>query len=141
MMKKRTTWMLKHPVQSKYLLIVIFAMLTPTLLLGFCLYHLVFYLLANQLAFPEAISANLTPVVRQVNMLMVLILPVLMLTFLSLAVIISHRFGGPIERLEADLDRILGGEHNHRIRMRPGDDLKGVGARINLLIDTLKKKR
>ena len=139
-MKTRIPWIVKHPIQAKYLLIVVLAMLAPTLLLGFCLYNVVFYLLANQLAFPEAIMANVEPVVRQVNSLLIVLLPIMALLFFLLAIMISHRFGGPIERLESELDRILSGEFRHRIKMRNDDDLKGVASRINALVDRLNGK-
>ncbi len=138
-MKMRTQWMMKHPIQSKYLLIVIFAMLAPMLVIGFCLYNLVFNLLALQLVFPEAIMANLVPVIERVNKWLIMSLPVLALVVLWVALVISHRFAGPIERLESELDKVLAGDHDHRIDTRKKDDLKGVVQRINAILDLLKK--
>ncbi len=130
----RAKWFMRHPIQAKYLLLVLFAMLAPMLLIGFCFYTLVFDLLARQLVFPEAIFANLVPVIDRVNGFLVLTLPALSLVILWCALVISHRFAGPIERLEADLDKILAGETRHRIRLRKNDDLKGVVDRINALV-------
>ena len=130
---------MKHPIQAKYLLIVILAMLAPTLAIGFCFYHLLFYLLARQIAFPEAIMANLVPVLNQVNALLAVTLPIIAVTILIFAVVISHRFAGPIERLEKELDRILEGDYRHKIYMRKKDDLKGVATRINTLVARIKK--
>lgn len=130
----RVKWFMRHPIQAKYLLLVLFAMLAPMLLIGFCFYTLVFDLLARQLVFPEAIFANLVPVIDRVNGFLVLTLPGLSLVILWCALVISHRFAGPIERLEADLDRMLAGETSHRIRLRKKDDLKGVADRINALV-------
>ena len=138
-MRLRTRWIMKHPVQAKYLLIVILAMLAPTLVIGFCFYNLVFNLLALQLVFPEAIMANLVPVIERVNMLLAVSLPVLAVLVLWFALIVSHRFAGPIERLERELDRILDGDYSHRIDMRKKDDLKGVGKRINALLNKFQK--
>lgn len=133
-MKWRGKWLMKHPIQAKYLLLVLIAMLAPMLLLGFCFYTLVFDLMARQLVFPEAIFGNLVPVIERINAVLALTLPALSLVILWCALVISHRFAGPIERIEADLDRILAGETNHRIRLRKNDDLKGVADRINALI-------
>ncbi len=135
----RTKWFMKHPVQAKYLLIVILAMLAPSLVIGFSFYHLLFYLLARQMVFPEAIMANLVPVLHKVNMLLAVTLPVIAGTILWFAMVISHRFAGPIERLEKDLDRILEGDYQHKIYMRKHDDLKGVANRINHLVGKIKK--
>ena len=139
-MKMRTKWFMKHPIQAKYLLIVILAMLAPTLMIGFCFYHLLFYLLAKQIAFPEAIMANLVPVLNKVNALLAVTLPIIALSILIFAVVISHRFAGPLERLERDLDRILEGDTQHKIYMRKKDDLKGVATRINALVARIRKK-
>ncbi len=133
----RAKWFMKHPIQAKYLLLVMAAMLAPMLLIGFCFYTLVFDLLARQMVFPEAISANIEPVIARVNGLLALTLPVLSMIILWCALVISHRFAGPIERLEADLDKMLAGETKHRIRLRKNDDLKGVADRINALVRRL----
>ena len=130
----RAKWFMRHPIQAKYLLLVLVAMLAPMLLIGFCFYTLVLNLLAKQLVFPEAIFSNLVPVIERVNGILALTLPALSLVILWCALVISHRFAGPIERLEADLDRMLAGETNHRIRLRKNDDLKGVADRINALV-------
>ena len=129
----RIKWFMRHPIQAKYLLLVLMAMLTPILLLGFCFYTLVFDLMARQLVFPEAIFSNLVPVIDRINHLLVLTLPVLALIILWCALVISHRFAGPIERLESDLDQILSGDTRHRVRLRKNDDLKGVADRVNAL--------
>jgi signal transduction histidine kinase len=131
---------MKHPTQSKYLLIVIVAMLGPILLIGYCFYNLVFNLLAREMVFPEAIMTNLVPVIEQVNNLLIIVLPPLVLIILWFALVISHRFAGPIERLESELDEILTGNFSHKIRVRKKDDLAGVVHRINTLVKLLKDK-
>lgn len=137
-MNGRSRWFLKHPIQAKYLLIVLLAMLAPTLLMGFCLYHLVFRLLAQQISFPEAISANVVPVIERVNVILWIGMPILSVVMIFVALAISHRFAGPIERLESDLDDILSGQSSKRIRLRRQDDLGGVAERINQLLDRWK---
>ena len=139
-MNIRIKWITRHPIQAKYLLIVLMAMLAPTLLFGYCFYHLVFSLLAKEMVFPEAIMANIVPVVERVNQLLSILLPPLVLITLWIALAISHRFAGPIERLETDLDEILTGNHNHKIRLRKNDDLSGVAQRINALVGLLARK-
>ena len=134
----RIKWFMRHPIQAKYLLLVLVAMLAPILLIGFCFYTLVFDLIARQLVFPEAIYGNLVPVVERVNNLLILTLPALIFVILWCALVISHRFGGPIERIESDLDQILAGNRHHKIRLRKHDDLKGIATRINALTKRLQ---
>ena len=133
-MALRKKWFMRHPAQAKYLLLVLVAMLAPIVLLGFCFYTLVFDLLARQMVFPEAISANLAPVVDRVNDVLAWTLPALVLVIFWCALVVSHRFAGPIERLEKGLDEVLAGDTRQKIRLRKGDDLKGVADRINALL-------
>ena len=134
----RIKWFMRHPIQAKYLLLVLLAMLAPMLLIGFCFYTLVFDLMARQMVFPEAIFGNLVPVIERVNNLLILTLPSLILIILWCALVISHRFAGPIERLEKDLDQILAGDTQHKVRLRKTDDLKGIADRINALARRIK---
>ena len=136
----RIKWFMRHPIQAKYLLLVLVAMLAPMLLVGFCFYTLVFDLLARQLIFPEAIFSNLEPVIYRVNHMLIMTLPSLVLIILWCALVISHRFAGPIERMESDLDQILAGDHLHKLRLRKNDDLRGVANRINAVVERLRKK-
>ena len=135
--RKRIVWITKHRIQAKYLFIVLLAMLLPTYVLGFCLYRVVFALLERQIAFPEAIASNLLPVIERVNSVLIMTLPVMTLVLLVTGLVISHRFAGPIERVESELDRILAGDLKHRIRTRKHDDLQGIAGRINALLDKL----
>ncbi|GEM_PF-947229 len=135
----RKRWFTGHQIQMRYLSIVIFAMVAPALVVGFCLYHLVFFLIARQMAFPEAVLANLVPVIGRVNMILVLALPPLALVIFALAVVISHRFSGPIERIERELDAIAAGDTGHRLRLREEDDWNGVAKRLNRILDDRKR--
>ncbi len=132
----RKHWWVKHPVQAKFMSIVSAAILAPTLIVGAGLYYLVFSLLEKQLAFPEAIMANLAPVIQRVNLWLFLTLPFLILGLWWIALVMTHRFAGPIERIEKELDRAIRGEKTgHRIRLRRHDDLRGIADRINTLLD------
>ena len=137
-MALRKKWFMRHPAQGKYLLLVLVAMLAPILLVGFCFYTLVFDLLARQLVFPEAIFGNLAPVIDRVNDILILTLPALVLVIFWCALVVSHRFAGPVERLENGLDEILAGDVRQRIRLRKNDDLRGVADRINALAKRLQ---
>lgn len=134
-MKMRTRWITRHPLQAKYLFIVLLAILLPTILFGVCFYRVVFNLLAEQMAFPEAITANLIPVIRQVKILIFVFLPIIFVVILLLAIAVSHELVGPIQRLEKDLDRILAGNKKHRTRLRETDDLANVSSKINKILD------
>ncbi len=134
----RGKWFMHHPLQAKYLLLVLFSMLAPTILIGYCFYSILFQLMAKQLVFPEAIYANLVPVIGRVNSLLIIALPVLALVILWFALVLSHRFAGPVERIESDLDQMIAGDLKHRVRLRKNDDLRGIAEKINVLVKRLQ---
>ncbi len=138
-MQTRTRWIFRHPLQIKYVLIVIVAILAPTLIVGFCFYKVVFYLLAQQLVLPEAVGETLIPVIERVNLLLIWVIPVVFIAILWLSIAISHQFVGPLERIESGLDKILAGDYEQRIYLREKDDLKQIAAKINMIVDRLRK--
>lgn len=131
----RKKWWVKHPVQARFMTLVLAAMLVPLLVVGGGLYYLVFNLMAKQMAFPEAIDANLVPVLRTVNLWILFSLPILLSGIWWAAIVMTHRFAGPIERLERELDHVISGHAHSKIRMRQNDALKGIAERINLLLN------
>lgn len=131
-MRKR--YWVGHPLQTKYLIFTLVVMLAPAALVTGCLYTLIFTLMEREMVFPEAVASNVMPVVSQVNQVLVISLPVCLVLGGVLAVRISHRLVGPVQRLEAELDRVLGGDSDQPIRMRATDDLRGVADRINRLL-------
>lgn len=132
---RRPSWLTRHPIQSKYLFIVMMSMLGPTLALSACLYFLIFTLMAEQFALPEGIYIMLMPVFYKINLFMIIGLPVIFITVFIWGLVVSHRFAGPVERIERDLDEMLAGNREKRIRLRQKDDLTGIAERINQLMD------
>ena len=134
-------WPTRHPIQSKYLFIVVMAMLVPTLLLSGCLYFLFFTFMAEQFALPEGIYVMLMPVFYKINLLMILGVPAVFTLVLAWAFAISHRFAGPIERVERELDEMLAASSwDRKIQLRAKDDLSGLVDRINRVIASCRSK-
>ena len=106
---RRMAWVTRHPIQSRYLFIVIMSMLGPSVLLSGCLYFLLFKLMAEQVAMPEAIQETIVPVFYKINTILIIGWPVMFGIIFVWGLYISHRFAGPIERLEKDLEEVLGG--------------------------------
>jgi len=71
----------------------------------------------------------------------VLILAFLGFIFLSWrTLILSHRFAGPIYRLEKDLADIAKGDFSIRIKFRKKDELKSIAEGINKILDEMEKR-
>jgi hypothetical protein len=137
----RTKYLTGSPIQMMYLRFVMISMIIPLVLVGACLYYLMFTLVASQIGIPEYVAFHLSPVVKQINMILILGVPPLLLILLIWGIVLSHRFAGPLERLETELKRMTDKqEYKHRIHLRKSDDVKPVADAINKLLDAVEAR-
>ena len=129
-----------NPLQFKYFALILFSIILPLLLVAGCLYYLIFQIMAEQLAIPESIAYNLIPVVEKINFLLILGVPPIMVLLFIWGAMLTHRFIGPLNRLEKDLKKIAEGDHSVRLKIRKNDDLHSLASAINKVIDKLEKK-
>lgn len=128
-------------VQLKYLLLLIVSMAVPLLFAISCLYYLIFTLVAEQLGIPESIAYNLFPVVKKINAMLMVGLPPLFLLLIWWGAVLSHRFAGPLQRIEKELNKITHNhDFSHRIHLRKNDDVKPMADAINRLLDSIHRK-
>ncbi len=128
----------RSPLQFRYLILIIIAMTLPALIVGICLYYFIFTIMAEQLGIPEAIAINLIPVLNKINFMLIAgLIPLFMLLFLW-GLRLSHRFSGPLERIEKDLDKILEGDTSTRFKVREKDDIGNIVDKLNKLLEKLK---
>lgn len=126
----------------KYLGLLLFSMVVPLIFVGGCLYYLIFNIMAEQIGIPEYIARNMFPVIGKVNTILLIGLPPLFALLILWGIILSHRFAGPVERLEAELKKITEHDHySHRVRVRRSDDMKPIVDAVNLLLDKLEGKK
>lgn len=140
-MRPRLKFLTKASLQVRYLALIVIAMAVPLLLVGGCLYYLIFTITAEQIGIPEAIASNLMPVLQKINFMLFIGLPPIFLLLLLWGMALSHRFAGPLERLEKDIKKISEGDYSVRVRIRKDDDLKPIVDAINNLIDKLEKTK
>lgn len=141
MLFRRKSVFTNKRVQLKYLLLLIISMVVPLLFAIGCLYYLIFTLVAEQLGIPESIAYNLFPVVKKINSILAIGLPPLFLLLLWWGTILSHRFAGPLQRIEKELNKIThSGDYTHRLRLRKNDDVKPMAEAINKLLDSVQGK-
>lgn len=128
-------------VQLKYLILLIISMVVPVLFAIGCLYYMIFTLVAEQLGIPESIAYNLFPVVKKVNAMLAIGLPPLFLLLIWWGTILSHRFAGPLQRLEKEINKIAhNGDYSHRVHLRKNDDVKPIADAVNRLLESIHKK-
>ena len=133
----RKAFLTGSKLQHRYLGLIVLSLIAPTFIVGACLYYLTFSLLAQHIAIPEFIAYTLSPVMKQINILLLIGLPVVFLALLVEGAIVSHRLAGPVDRLKDDMEDILKGDYSKRIVLRKNDDLKSVADGINELLERM----
>jgi hypothetical protein len=135
----RTRYLTGSPIQMMYLRLLMISMIVPLVFVGSCLYYLMFTLVASQIGIPEYVAYHLSPVVKQINVILILGVPPLLLLLLAWGIVLSHRFAGPMERLESELKRMTEKrEYRHRIHLRKHDNVKPIADAINKLLDAVE---
>ena len=140
-MKVRNIFRISSGLQRRYLRLIVFSLLVPTVFVGACLYYLVFTLVAEELAIPEFTLSVLLPALRSVNMILAIGIPIIFFGLYWWGLVLSHRLAGPIERFKKELDEVLAGDYKKRIRVRKNDTLKPLVEDINKLIDKVEGGR
>jgi len=135
----RTKYYTGSHIQVHYLILLMASMILPLILVGACLYYLMFTIMAEQLGIPEYIAYNLMPVLEKINLMLLVSVPPIFLILIIWGVVLSHRFAGPLERLEAELKSVYhSGDYSKRIRLRKGDDIRPIADVVNKLLDKLE---
>ena len=136
----RNIFLIKSRLQRRYLRLIEISLFVPTILVGGCLYYLVFTLIAEEIAIPEFISLTLFPALERINAVLLISIPVIFILIGGWGMVLSHRLAGPIDRLNKELFEIAEGDYRKRIELRKEDVLKGVADNINRLLDKLEKR-
>ncbi|MFL5815708.1 MAG: HAMP domain-containing protein [Bdellovibrionia bacterium] len=100
-----------------------------------------FLIWINMVPMSSELELRLYSELRQVVLTMVFfsILWIAMLCLFS--IILSHRTAGPLYRFRRIFDEIRSGNHNRRIRLRPGDDFHEVAHSFNEMMESLLEKQ
>ena len=62
---------------------------------------------------------------------------VIMLMLIVAGVFLTHRIAGPVFRIQSDIDRVLAGERNVRVRFRRHDAFPELAEKVNKLIERI----
>jgi len=138
----RTAYLTGSHIQLRYLTLLMISMLIPLVFVCACLYYLIFTLMAEQIGIPEYVASTLFPVINKINLILLVGIPPLFLLLILWGIVLSHRFAGPLERLEKELHKITDkGHYKHKIILRKGDDVKPIADAINRLLDKIEENK
>lgn len=137
----RKFYLARNKLERNYLRLIALSLIIPTLIIGSCLYYIIFNLMAEQLGIPEVIAYHLIPVVKKVNMVLLISLPVIFVILITIGIFLTRRLIGPIERIESDLGNIISSNIIRKIKVRKGDALKQLVDNINAVLEKLAEKK
>ena len=135
----RKKYFIKGDIQGRYLFMIIISAIIPAFVIAGCLYYLMAELMAQELAFPDAIYAHLVPVLKKIGYIMLIALPIIFALIFLWGVVLSHRFAGPIYRLEEDLTKVVNGDPSIRVKFRKRDRLDNLALLLNKLLDEFER--
>ncbi|OGR85449.1 MAG: hypothetical protein A2901_05140 [Elusimicrobia bacterium RIFCSPLOWO2_01_FULL_54_10] len=132
---RRRIIVIKRSLQMKYVLLVFAAVLMTVTIVTLDLYYIMGKVYGNQLG-----SEGLLAVMKGSARLLAIHLPIYFFVVLVAAVFISHKFAGPIFRLEKVAEAIAGGDLTVKANLRAGDELFDTAENINIMIEHLRQK-
>lgn len=121
-----------HSIQRKYALLTCLLLLTYTFVLAVALFLPPALKLGSSLPMEEQVVAA-----KQFVALSERLWPAILLSvpvFILMSFWFTHRFAGPVYRLEQSLKQIASGDLGMQVRFRTGDDLQELAALVNQII-------
>ncbi len=123
-----------NSLHREMFILVFLAMAVPLLVTAVGMFYFIFYIMADEVAMPEAIAATVIPAAERVLSALIAVLPVVMLVILWVAHRMTHRIVGPFDRIVRELEQTVKGERQGPIRIRPGDRFVPLVDLINRLM-------
>ena len=132
---RRRILLIKRALQTKYVGLVFFTVLLTVFLVSLDLYYILGKNYINQLG-----GENFLQIVKGTLRLLSVNLPVYFFLVILVSVFISHKFAGPIFRLEKVAEAIANGDLTVKAALRAGDELFETAESMNQMIELLRQK-
>ncbi|MFC1703969.1 hypothetical protein ACFL1E_04195 [Candidatus Omnitrophota bacterium] len=130
---KRRLFFIANEYQERVIKLVFYTTVVPVIITIVALCYLFFDITTNlMLGGYESI-----PLVKKIIIGAIIILPCYIVLLGIWSYKISNRLTGPITRINSDLQDVLDGKTQARLRVRDTDYLKDIVDKINVLIDRI----
>ncbi|MFC2061863.1 HAMP domain-containing protein [Elusimicrobiota bacterium] len=126
---------IKKVIQLKYAVVVLLAMLITAVTVGADFYYSLHGFMKEYL---EEIPA-FDQLMNNLNQLMYAKIVVLFIIAVAISLLVSHKFMGPIFKLEESIKKVSEGDLTYKMRLRAGDELKSVSEIFNFMLDRFRK--
>lgn len=132
---RRRIIVIKRALQMKYVMLVFVFVLFTVSIISLDVYYVI-----GKLILKEFGDVNLMPLVKSASRLLGLHFSVFLVIVVLASIFISHKFAGPIFRLEKISESVAKGDLTVRANFRQGDELFETAEYINQMIDSLREK-
>jgi len=136
---RRRHYLVEKRFQLKFAGMIIAFMFFVAVFSSLIIYYNIWMILGEKLAnvYPQG---RLEAILKTANYnLFIRILMITPLVFF-LAIVLSHRIAGPIQRFKLTLDEVIKGDYSKRLHLRKTDELKDAADSVNKLIELLERK-
>ncbi len=132
----RRTFLIKRGLQFRYIGVIFAIALLASIVSGYTVFITGWTLLGEKLAnvYPQG---RLIQVFRVANLALVKNLLFVSPLIFVLGLLFSHKIAGPLYRIEKSIYDISKGNLSLRVRLREGDDLRGLADIINNMTENL----
>lgn len=139
--ENKRRWFFSNKLHRQMFWLFVCASVVPMLVTAVILFYLIFYIIAEQFVFPEAIAYNIIPAAQKVLAILFIVMPLTILIILKVAHKITYRIVGPFDRIVRELGECIDGEKKDHIILRNKDKFQPLVDKINILLDMLWKNK
>ena len=132
---RRRIIFIKRALQMKYVFLVFLTVLLTVSIVSLDLYYIIGKIYVNQIG-----SENFMAILKGAARLLAIHLPIYFVIVIIVSVFISHKFAGPIFRLEKVAEAISKGDLTVQAVLRQGDELFETAEAMNQMIELLRQK-
>lgn len=132
---RRRIIVIKRVLQMKYVTLVFLSVLLTVTVVSLDIYYVIGKVFVKELR-----ETDLSALFRNASGLLAVHLAVLLLAVIIISVFVSHKFAGPVFRLERIAESVGKGDLTVRASFREGDELFETAECMNRMIDSLKEK-
>ncbi len=132
---QRKIIMIKRGLQMKYVLLVFVTVFLTAIVVSLDVYYVI-----GKSVLLHYEEVNLLPVIKSATLLLAMHLSLYLLVVIVCSIFVSHRFAGPIFRLERVSENLAKGDLTVSVQFRKGDEFFETAEYMNRMIAALREK-
>ena len=132
---RRRIILIKRALQMKYVMLVFLSVLITITVVSLDVYYILGKLFIKQYG-----DQDLLPLIKGASQLLAVHLSIYSVIVVLISLFVSHKFAGPLFRLEKVSESIAAGDLTVKATFRKGDELFETAEHINRMIETLRQK-